>query len=218
MARVNPNAPVKQTRNAAATRERVLKAALSEFGSSGYGGGRIAEIASNAQCNIRMVYHYFGNKEALYIACLERVYHNIREEEKNLKLINLEPELAIKKLVDFTFEHMMNNPDFVSIAGVENTQGGEYIKEIPALANAASDLINTIETILQRGVDQGVFKQGIDAFQLYISILSLSYMHLSNRHTLSITYGRKMDDKKWLEERRQHVAQMILSFVLKVNA
>ncbi len=160
-----------------------------------------------------MVYHYFGSKEDLYIACLERVYHNIRDEEKNLNLTDLEPEVAIRRLVEFTFEHMKNNPHFVSLAGVENTQGGEFIKRIPSLANTASDLIKTIEDILQRGVKKSVFRKDIDAFQLYISILSLSYLHLSNRHTLSITYGRKLENKKWLEERRRHVTEMILCYV-----
>lgn len=205
--------PIKQTRNAAATRERVLNAALAEFGSRGYGGGRIAEISAAAKCNIRMVYHYFGSKEELYIACLEHVYHNIRHEEQQLNLSALEPAEAIRQLVEFTFEHMKNNPHFVHLAGVENTQRGEYIKNIPSLVNAATDLIETIGDILKRGAEQGTFKQDIDAFQLYISILSLSYLHLSNRYTLSITYGREMDDVQWLAERRTHITDVILSYV-----
>ena len=108
---------------------------------------------------------------------------------------------------------MKNNPHFVSLAGVENTQGGKYIKRIPSLANAASELIESIEEILKRGEIKGVFKKNRDAFQLYMSILSLSYLHLSNRHTLSITYGRQLDDAQWLEERRQHVAEMIASYL-----
>lgn len=208
----NPEVIIKQTRNAAATRERVLNAALVEFGSRGYGGGRIAEIAAGAKCNIRMVYHYFGSKEDLYIACLEQVYKNIRSEEQTLNLAKLKPEAALKQLVEFTFEHMKNNPHFVRLAGVENTQRGEYIKKIPSLANAATDLIETIDDILKRGAKTGAFKKNLDAFQLYISILSLSYLHLSNRYTLSITYGRELNDEQWLAERRAHVTDMVLCY------
>ncbi len=203
----------KQTRDAAATQERILNAALVEFGTQGYGGGRIAEIAREAKCNIRMVYHYFGSKEELYIACLERVYNDIRNEELKLNLTQLEPDVAVERLVEFTFEHMKNNPNFVRLAGVENTQQWRHIKKIPALANAAADLIETIQEILNRGASQGLFKSNLDAFQLYISLLSLSYLHLSNRYTLSITYGRNLDNKQWLLDRRVHVTQMILGYV-----
>lgn len=200
-------------RNAAATRQRILESALTEFGSRGYGGGRIAEIAKGANCNIRMVYHYFGSKHDLYIACLERVYSDIRSEEQTLNLLELPPLKAIEKLVEFTFDHMQKNPDFVRLAGVENTEQGKYIKKIPDVANAAAQLISNIEKILRRGVRSGTIKKGIDPFQLYISILSLSYLHLSNRYTLSITYGRSLTDTQWLKKRRTHVCQMILGFV-----
>lgn len=190
-----------------------MKAALAEFGSRGYGGGRIAEIAKKADCNIRMVYHYYGNKHDLYVSCLEKVYTDIRTEEHTLRLSELDAVDAIQKLVEFTFDHMENNPSFVKLAGVENTSGGKYIKKIPSVANAASNLIDTIETILRKGVAAGTIREGIDAFQLYISILSLSYLHLSNKYTLSITYGRTLNDKKWLTDRRQHVTEMIRMYI-----
>jgi len=208
-------AATKIPRNAAATKARILKSALTEFGSKGYGGGRIAEIAKRARCNIRMVYHYFGNKHDLYIACLERVYTDIRSEEHALNLQSLEPLAAIEQLVEFTFDHMQKNPDFVRLAGVENTQQGKYIKKVPNVANAAEQLIHNIEKILRRGARSGTIRKGIDAFQLYISILSLCYLHLSNRYTLSITYGRSLNDKQWLDDRRRHVTQMIIGFVSK---
>ena len=81
------------------------------------------------------------------------------------------------------------------------------------MANAAADLIDTIETILKRGERENVVRAGIDPFQLYVSILSLSYLHLSNRYTLSITYGRNTSGEAWLNERRDHVRDMVLSYV-----
>ena len=65
-------------RDAAATKARILKAGLAEFGSKGYGGARTETIAKRAKCNIRMLYHYFGGKEGLYLACLQKVYLHIR--------------------------------------------------------------------------------------------------------------------------------------------
>ncbi len=214
MANDEPTPPIRPVkRDAAATKERVLKAGLFEFGSKGYGGARTAAIAKRAKCNIRMLYHYFGGKQGLYIACLERVYSKIRAEEQKLNLKELEPLAGIERLVKFTFDHMIKNPDFVYLAGVENTQRGKFIKKLPQVANAAGTLINTISDILKQGADDGVLKDEIDAFQLYVSILSLSYLHLSNRHTISLTYGMKLDDEAWLSDRRNHVVELILAYV-----
>ena len=203
--------PVK--RDAAATKERILKAGLAEFGTKGFGGARTEGIAKRAKCNIRMLYHYFGGKQGLYIACLERVYTKIRAEEQKLNLQELEPLEAIERLVKFTFDHMRKNPDFVNLAGVENTQRGKFIKKLPQVANAAGTLISTIDQILKKGAKDGLLKEGLDAFQLYVSILSLSYLHLSNRHTISLNYGMKLDDEAWLNDRRKHVVDLVLAYV-----
>lgn len=200
-------------RNPAATKERILRSAMTEFGAKGYGGASIAKIVKRADCNIRMVYHYFGGKEALYLACLERVYIGIRESEAKLELTDLEPLEAIRTLVEFTFDHMRDNPDFIKMAGVENIQRGRFIKKLPALASAANALIETIETILSDGVEKGVIRPGIDALQLYISILSMSYLHLSNRFTLTITYGSDFSDSDWRQQRKEHVCDMVHSYV-----
>lgn len=56
-------------RAAAATRERLLKAALAEY----YSGARTAATARGARRNIRMILPEFGNKEGLYLASSERV-------------------------------------------------------------------------------------------------------------------------------------------------
>ena len=48
-------------------------------------------IALRAGTNKRMLYHYFGDKEGLYIAVLEHAYQQIREAEKSLDLGNRTP-------------------------------------------------------------------------------------------------------------------------------
>ena len=207
------NSPKVVRRDAALTKERILQAGLEDFGSKGYGGARTEVIAKNAGCNIRMLYHYFGNKEGLYLACLERVYTKIRASERELKLHDLGPKQAVAKLVEFTYDHMRNNRDFVQLAIVENTQRGRFLEKLGPLPHAASGLISTIEQTLARGASVGVFKAGVDAVQLYISILSLSYLHLSNRFTLSVTYEQDLGDDEWLAARRLHVVEMVMAYL-----
>lgn len=59
-------------RDPASTRARILAAALDEFAAEGRAGARVDRIAARSGVNKRMIYHYFGNKEGLYAALLER--------------------------------------------------------------------------------------------------------------------------------------------------
>ena len=199
-------------RDAAATKARILKAGLAEFAAKGYDGARTVSIAKRGKCNIRMLYHYFGGKEGLYLACLEKVYFHIREEEQKLNLHELPPVEALEKLVHFTFDHMRQNPDFVHLAGAENTMKGKFVKKLPLVAKAANSLIDAVQDILERGEKECGFRPDVDALQLYLSVLSLSYLHLSNRHTLSATYGQNMTETAWLDARRAHVTDLIACY------
>ena len=89
-----------QRRDPAATRKKLLAAARREFAGSGLAGARVDEIAARAGVNKQLVYHYFGDKDALYLAVLEWVYEEIRAQERKLNLEGLPPEQAIKKLIE----------------------------------------------------------------------------------------------------------------------
>jgi AcrR family transcriptional regulator len=62
-----------RARDAAATRARILDAAVAEFSHSGFAGGRVDRIARAADCNVRMIYAYFGGKSGLFDACFRHV-------------------------------------------------------------------------------------------------------------------------------------------------
>jgi TetR/AcrR family transcriptional regulator len=71
------------------TREAILAAAQHEFAAKGLSGARVDAIARRARANKRMIYHYFGNKDGLYLAALERVYEDLRGTERTLDLAHL---------------------------------------------------------------------------------------------------------------------------------
>src|ERR1700743_1786542 len=99
-------------RNPAATRQKLLAAARREFAASGLAGARVDEIAARAGVNKQLVYHYFGDKDALYLAVLGWGYEEIRAQERELNLEGLAPERAIRKLIESSFDHLALHPDF----------------------------------------------------------------------------------------------------------
>lgn len=67
-------------RNAEATKERILEAAMEEFSSYGIAGARVDRIAKNAECNKNLIYVYFENKERLFTTVLEKHLMRVYEE------------------------------------------------------------------------------------------------------------------------------------------
>src|SRR5690242_10400109 len=59
-------------RNAEATREKILEAAMAEFSAYGIAGARVDRIAQAAGCNKNLIYIYFENKETLFTTVLEK--------------------------------------------------------------------------------------------------------------------------------------------------
>ena len=196
-------------RNAAITRDRVLKAAIAEFCRHGYDGARMDRVAKRAGSNIRMVYHYFIGKERLYLAVLEHIYAEVRSKEAALNLRDHDPMDGMLTLVDFTFDHLVEHPEFIELIRNENLLRGRYVKKSNFVAKAARPLVDAIRDLLRRGVRAGVFHPGLDPIQLYVSILSLCFIHLSNRHTLSIMFRKDLAERRWLNQRRRHVREFV---------
>jgi AcrR family transcriptional regulator len=105
------------TRSAEATRRRIIEAALAQFSDKGYAGARVDEIARDADTSVRMLYHYFGNKEALWRAVLhERAVQRPR--------MLLEGDRPLADFVLHHFETLGRDTSFVRMMVWEGMSGG----------------------------------------------------------------------------------------------
>jgi len=208
-ARRRPSGP----RDPERTRAVILNAAVAEFTSKGLSGARIDRIAKRANVNKRMIYYYFKNKEGLYIAVLEETYTAIRTAEIGLNLTGRDPVDGMRELVEFTWHYFIDHPEFLSLLATENFNRARYLKSSRRIRELHSPLIGIISQLLERGAREGVFRAGIDPVQLYITIASLGFFYLSNRHTLSTIFGRDLNARAALEERGRHVVEVVFDYL-----
>jgi TetR/AcrR family transcriptional regulator len=201
---------VPQRRDPVATRKKLLTAARLEFARHGLAGARVDEIAARAGVNKQLVYHYFGDKDALYLAVLEWVYEDIREQERRLNLEGLPPDKAIRRLIEASFDHLAANPDFIVLLNDENRGGARHVRGSTRLEAMHSPLVKSVSHILHEGVRCGLFRKGIDPVQLYISIAGLSYFFFSNTPTLSAIFGKDLSSRAQRRARRRHVVDLVL--------
>lgn len=195
------------------TQRNIIEVAMSEFAHNGFSGARIDEIAEKTKTSKRMIYYYFGDKEGLYLRCLEESYRVVRAGEGDLDLGHIEPRAALRQLVEFTFDHHASHEDFIRMVMIENIHRGEFLarsKEIRQL-NAAA--IANLETIYSRGVKAGVFRGGIKPIDLHWHISALCFFNISNRATFAEIFGVDLTSEEARLERRQQVVEMISRFV-----
>lgn len=205
--------PAGPARASEQTQARILDAAKVEFARAGLSGARVDRIAELAGANKRMLYYYFGSKDGLFRAVLEAAYADIRESEKKLNLEAVDPVEAIRRLVAFSWRYHLGHPEFLSLLNTENMHRAEHIKQSTEVRSMHLPFVSMIDSILKRGVQTGVFRPGVDAIQLYISIAGLSYFYLSNNDTLSAIFGRKLKSKKACDERLAHMTDVILGYL-----
>jgi AcrR family transcriptional regulator len=202
-----------RSRDAEATRARILAAAKAEFAANGLGGARVDEIAARAEANKRMIYHYFGSKEDLFTAVLEEAWLGIREAEQALALDHLSPKAALEKLVRFTWSYYLENPEFLTLVNSENLHRARHLKQSERIKVVSRRFVDMVQKLLDRGVAEGVFRPGIDAVQLNITIAAIGYYYLTNRFTGSIVFERDLMAPEALDERLAFNVETIMRLV-----
>jgi AcrR family transcriptional regulator len=209
--------PVRQPtpRNPEQTRKRILAAATTEFATKGLGGARVDEIARRSKSNKQMIYHYFGGKEQLFKTVLEAAYTGIRTAEQQLRLDQLEPEEAIAMLVRFTWNYYLKHPEFLTLVNSENLHRAKHLKNSDVITLVSDRFVQMVKAILDRGVEKGIFRSGIDPVQLNITIAAIGYYYLTNRFTGSIVFKRDLMAREHLDARLHFNLETILRLVKK---
>jgi AcrR family transcriptional regulator len=202
-----------RVRDAEATKARILEAAKREFAKNGLGGARVDVIAEKARANKRMIYHYFESKEGLFQTILENAYVDIRIAEQKLNLDHLDPKAALERLVRFTWDYYLKNPEFITLVNSENLHRAKHLKKSEVVKVYSRRFVSMVKTILDRGVEAGVFRPGVDPVQLNITIAAIGYYYLTNRFTGSIVFERDLMAKDALEERLRFNIDTIMRLV-----
>lgn len=192
---------------------RILDAAVVEFAANGLVGTRIEAIAERAEINKRMIYQYFGSKELLYQAVLEKVYRDVWQAEAALNLGQLLPREALIALVTFVWTYYLEHPEFITILNSENQLKAAYFRKSRILRDGAANSRPLVDDILKRGQADGSFRAGIDPIQLGLTITSVCYYYFTNQATSSIVYGERLMTRAALDKRLAFNIESILAIV-----
>ncbi|MEU7306228.1 TetR family transcriptional regulator [Streptomyces sp. NPDC007206] len=160
-------APGSAARDAAATQQRILAAATEEFAAHGFAGARVATIATRAPANPRMIYAYFGSKEGLFRAVIERAVLQM-QDAVTLDATDL-PAYA-----QAVFDACKKHPHLVRLALWQGL-------ELPGLSHEIAPVRRANEektAAIRRAQLAGQVNDTLPAAQLLDAILTLTYGNL----------------------------------------
>jgi AcrR family transcriptional regulator len=204
-----------RTNDPARTMADILEVATREFADKGLSGARIDVIAEAMRTSKRMIYYYFGSKEGLYLKVLEESYRRMRAMEVQAHLEDLAPEDALRKLVGHTLDYQWGHPEFARLVQNENIHRAQYLAQSKTIRKLNMPAIEGLRRVLERGQQVGLFRGGIDAVDLHMSISALAVFHVSNRHTFSLIFQLDLESAGALVARRDSIIEMIVRFVRK---
>lgn len=195
------------------TKEDILNIATEEFSAFGLSGARVDAIAEKTRTSKRMIYYYFGSKEGLYLAVLEKAYRKIRSLEADLELADLPPVEALRTLIASTFDHDEKNPHFVRLVSIENIHHASHMKRSSEIGELNLSIVRTIDEILDRGRREGVFRRDIDAIDLHMLISAFCFFRVSNRYTFGTIFHRELSEPDLYNRHKQMIADAVTAYV-----
>jgi AcrR family transcriptional regulator len=206
-------APRARKRDVEETRRNIIDAAMIEFSEKGLTGARVDDIAARTRTTKPMIYYHFKSKEQLYAAVMEEAYGNIRKIEQDLHVEHLPPAEAMRRLVETTFDYHAAHPEYVRLIAVENTHGAVHIAGVPSIVQRNTIAIQTVRTVLQRGVKDGVFRPGVDPLHVHLLISSFCFYRVSNRHTWGVLFERDLHTEEEAGKQRRLIVDAVLHYL-----
>lgn len=204
--------------DAGATRENILKIAAEEFSAAGFSGARVDEIAERTKTSKRMIYYYFGSKDGLYLAVLEQAYARIRGLESTLQLENLPPTQAMRRLIESTFDHDDQNPDFVRLVSIENIHRAAHMKQSAVLSRMNVGVIDIIAEILRRGYADRSFSRAVDPVDLHMMISAQCFFRVSNQYTFGAIFGRDLSSEALKTRHKAMICDAVIAFLTTASS
>lgn len=200
-------------------KEIIIQSALKLFSTKGFEGTSVREIATDANVNVAMINYYFVSKEKLFESVVE--YRTAFLQGVFTELIhnkNLTPIEKIDVIIDKTIERKFSNSSFHHLLHRELS-----LELRPQLRKAITGILlknlNSIKTIIQNGINDGVFKP-VDV-ELTITTLfgTIHYLLISDVMCQKILGKPKgfspFQNKKLKERLSAHTKQLMRAHLLK---
>jgi AcrR family transcriptional regulator len=218
-AAVSPSPPAEKVRDAARSRESILEAAEELFAARGFDGASLHEIAAAAALSRGTPSYFFGSKQQLYVAVLERVFearqaateeafrpiHAWCDGEGDIDAL----ALALARATEGYMSFLLGRPAFVRLLTWEELDDAEHLRATSRASTAMEDAFSRLRSVAPR---RGLRAFGVeDAILVYVS---LTFAPVAHRSTFTFVKDRDLSDAA---VRRRHV-ELVVAHMMQLLA
>ncbi len=97
------------------SRQKIIDSAIAEFGTNSYADASLNAICKNGNISKGIIYHYFKDKDELYLVCVTECFDRLTTFLNSKKITFNNVEEDTKKYLDMRHEFFIENPHFSNI-------------------------------------------------------------------------------------------------------
>lgn len=204
---LTPKKEAGQEQRSEKSRARILNSATKIFAEKGLEGSRVDEIAEDANINKRMLYHYFENKENLYIEVLRYNYNKIYTLSKSVFNLADNPKENVARAIRAYFYFLAENETFVRLTSWEALNRGRFAGTVMPQFFDLMEL--EFGDIIKDGIKRNVIRPDADIRQVVLSVQALCLVYFNRRELVQPLWREDMFSESMLEARLQHILTLI---------
>lgn len=198
-------------------KERILKAAIKEFASSGYGGGRVDRIAKRAAVNKAMIFYYFSSKENLYKIVLSLVLLELIKQVQTVLRDSFTPAELVEALPRTYIGFFLKNPDILKMIALELVQNPKHITALVSeiFCSVAIPPQKLFHSRVLKWHEEGSISED-DPVHFIMNIVSLSIFSILGIPVVEAILNLKIErDKDFIEKRIQSIVHLLKKGMLQ---
>jgi TetR/AcrR family transcriptional regulator len=193
----------------AGSKEKILKAARTEFAQYGLDGARVDRIADEAGLNKAMIYYHFTSKENLYNEVIRSYFQRaaalMRQRGERTETI----EQHLEAIADAHIDISASMPEFKSILLRELANPRDEVLDMIASALIASEMPAQIKERFESGVRNGRLRP-VNGWQTMTTFIAASIGFLI-MFPIFARVGQVADDERFIQERKKTMIDIFMN-------
>ncbi len=203
----------KQERDPQKTRATILSYATQCFAKAGFHGTTLEEILKKAKVNKRMIYHYFGNKQALYKAVhfegwqeLGVWFGNALNDAAEKRMDSSGDQDLLLEAIAIFHDFMASHQLFLRLLVWDGLEGGRMSRSL--WKDIRGPLYIQMESLVVHAQERGVLSSTLKPGHLIISFMGAISFYFSHAHTMGDIFQKNPLSKEAILERREQILKL----------
>lgn len=185
---------------------RILDAAEQIFAARGLSGARTDEIAAAARVNKALLYYYFGSKQRLHRAVLERLFRQLHQSIAAAGPANRSPRDRLLAFVNGYFDFVASHPSYPRLVQRQVMESSGQLEWM--VRSFFRPFHQRVSRTIVEGMAQGEFR-AVDPSHTVFTIIAMTVFYFAAAPVLGVLLGRNPLRAQAVAARKQAVLDFL---------